>query len=408
MKPGKPHTMKHPPVLSEDETIDAAIAGRSLARYGDGELRIAVGGSAVSQKHDPKLARELTAMLASTTKSLVCIPTTNSAKPKNWSKYQTAQYLRMFRQQQYGSAFITRPDSAPWIDRADYWDKVRGFWRDRDVVLVAGSERSLTEDRMPEAKSVRRVMGTYRDSYDVLNRIEEEVGKPADPVIICLGAAGTVLAERLARKGVWALDLGHIGMMMKNAGTGRWSTKVESQAGYVITADQLLSPAYRAVMLAEHAKGAWGRAGKSHRDKVMQFAGDLKAATVLDYGCGTGTLGIVLREAGAKFSVHDYDPGVPEKAAMPPAADLVVATDVMEHVEPGNVDNVLRHIFNLTQKAALFSISLTPSERVLNDGKNAHLTVRDHKWWEQKIKQAGFAILRTEMRKGYFVWARKP
>jgi hypothetical protein len=33
--------MAYPRVLSEDETLDAALAGRSLARYGDGELRIA-------------------------------------------------------------------------------------------------------------------------------------------------------------------------------------------------------------------------------------------------------------------------------------------------------------------------------------------------------------------------------
>lgn len=388
--------MKHPPVLSEDATIDAALAGRSIARYGDGELRIALGGSAVSQKADKRLSSELIRLLGVTTKSLVCIPNPRNAKPKNWARYQDDRHLRMFRQAQYGSAFITRPDSAPWIDRPDYWDKVRGFWRDRDVILVAGSERSLTEARMPEAKSVRRVMGTYRDSFDVINRVEEEVGKPSVPVIICLGAAGTVLAERLARKGAWALDLGHIGMMMKNA--GKWA----------VTGDQLLSPAYRAVILQEHANGAWGKAGKSHRDDVREFAAALKASTILDYGCGTGTLGIALREEGAPVLVHDYDPGIPEKSAMPAAADLVVCTDVMEHVESGNVDNVLRHIFNLARKGAFFTISLNPSERVLNDGQNAHLTVRKADWWKAKIEQAGFEIQRTEMRKGLFAWARKP
>lgn len=161
-------------------------------------------------------------LLAVTTKSLVCIPAYKNAKPKNWQRYQEGKYAKLFRQPLYGSAFISRPDSAPWIDRPDYWDKVRALWRDRDVVLVAGSDRSLTPEKMPEAKSIRLVQGTYRDSFEVLPRIEEEIGRPAGPVIICLGAAGTVLAERLARRGAWGLDLGHVGMMMKHAGTGKW------------------------------------------------------------------------------------------------------------------------------------------------------------------------------------------
>lgn len=215
--------MRLPKVLTEDETIDAAIAGRSIARYGDGELRIAIGGSSASQAPDLSLARELTRMLAHHTKSLVCIPAPTNAKPKNWRKYFEGKYGTLYRQPLYGSAFISRPDSAPWIDRPDYWDKVRSLWRDRDVVLVAGSDRSLTPERMPEARSVKLVQGLYRDSFQVLARIEEEIGRPAGPVIICLGAAGTVLAERLARRGAWGLDLGHVGMMMKHAGTGKWS-----------------------------------------------------------------------------------------------------------------------------------------------------------------------------------------
>lgn len=389
--------MKYPLVYTEDETIDLALAGRSLARYGDGELRVATGGGCVSQKADPKLARELTIILGTTTASLVCIPTQRSAKPKNWLAYAHPRYVAMMRRPPYGSAFVTRPDSAPWIDRPDYWDKIRSFWRGRDVVLVAGSERSLTSERMPEAASVRRVMGTYRDSYSVIDQIEEEVGAPAGPVIICLGCAGTVLAERLARRKLWALDLGHIGMMMKNAGTGRWDIKQE----------QLISKDYLAVLRAEHAAEAWGRAGKSHLQQVMAFAHETGSTCVLDYGCGTGTLGLEMRKIDGAPYVHDYDVGIPGKDLPPPARDLVVCTDVMEHVEPGMVDNVLRHIHNLALKAAYFTIALTPSERILNDGNNAHLTVREDRWWLDKIRQAGFRVVRHEMRKGLHVWCRK-
>jgi hypothetical protein len=40
------------------------LSGRSIARYGDGELRVALGRKCVSQEADPKLAGELRAILA--------------------------------------------------------------------------------------------------------------------------------------------------------------------------------------------------------------------------------------------------------------------------------------------------------------------------------------------------------
>jgi hypothetical protein len=45
----------YPTVLSEDETIDLALKGHSLARYGDGEMSIMLGGNCVSQLYDEKL-----------------------------------------------------------------------------------------------------------------------------------------------------------------------------------------------------------------------------------------------------------------------------------------------------------------------------------------------------------------
>jgi len=38
------------------------------------------------------------------------------------------------------------------------------------------------------------------------------------PILLCLGPTATVLAWRLAKRGKWALDLGHIGMFMKRLG----------------------------------------------------------------------------------------------------------------------------------------------------------------------------------------------
>lgn len=206
--------------MDEDTTLKVALAGRSISRFGDGELRLAVGGKAVSQVALPKLRKELCNLLREQTAALVCVPRiSHTHTPRDkvvlWSKYATGKYTTLFGKKQFGSAFITRPDSAPWIDRPDYWKLVRDLWLGRDIVLVVGSDRSLREDMMTEARSIRMVHGSYHDSYECIDRIEEEIGTPSGPVILCLGATATILAERLARKNVHALDLGHIGMFMR-------------------------------------------------------------------------------------------------------------------------------------------------------------------------------------------------
>lgn len=218
----------YPRVLSEDETLDQALRGRNLSRYGDGELRLMLGGTAASQKADPGLAKELSRILADPDpRILACIPNAHSESPKakNWSGYTISKFTDHYKLKTYGSSFITRPDSAPWIDRPDYWEKIKSIWSGKDVVLVIGSKRSLTPDNMLEAKSVQVIWGFYRDSYTMVDELMEWIGKPSKTVILCLGAAGTALAYRLAKLDVHALDMGHVGMMVKHAGTGRWEAK---------------------------------------------------------------------------------------------------------------------------------------------------------------------------------------
>jgi hypothetical protein len=78
----------YPEVLPERETLEAILSGRSIARYGDGELRVALGRKCVSQEADPKLAKELRAILADEQNGLlVGIPNIASKTPKaeSWS-----------------------------------------------------------------------------------------------------------------------------------------------------------------------------------------------------------------------------------------------------------------------------------------------------------------------------------
>jgi Glycosyltransferase GT-D fold len=142
----------YPRVLSEDQTLDEVLRGRSISRYGDGELRLMLGGTSASQKANRKLAQELVRILTDPDQRVLpCIPNARSSSPKaaNWEKYTISKITNHYTLGVYGSSFVTRPDSAPWIDNLDYWGKMRSIWSRKDVTLVAGSQRSLTPQNMP-------------------------------------------------------------------------------------------------------------------------------------------------------------------------------------------------------------------------------------------------------------------
>lgn len=214
--------MTYPRVLSERDTIQAALDGRSLARFGDGELKIIRGRDAKSQRYHPDLARILRGMLQTEgTAVLPCIPRLVPSGPKDefWRPYALPPYTWFYtRNAAYGSSFITRPDSAPHIDDPFYWSLVRQLWMDRDVVLVRGSGKSLTPERLAGARSVKEILGPVQHAWAAHRELFQQLRGEKRRVLLCLGATATALAYMLAEEGVHALDLGHLGMFTKRIG----------------------------------------------------------------------------------------------------------------------------------------------------------------------------------------------
>lgn len=389
----------YPKVLGEEATLAAAAAGASLARYGDGEFKLALGHDNISQMASKELAADLRRILVEPRAGLlVAIPNIRrNAKPDSWANYGATKYCDLLSPKMaYGSAFITRPDSAPWIDTPDYWDSVRALWAGKDVTLVTGSrvERSLHPGMMPEAAAVRLVVdeASHRDAYERIDQIEEQIGTPAGPVLMCLGACATVLAARLAAKGVHALDLGHIGMFLRHAGAYRYAI------------DELASHGYRQQLKRMHRQ-RWGGDGAKHLDAVLRYADEIAAETVLDYGCGEGKLA---EAAKPVRRILNYDPGVEGRDGLPKPVDLLVSTDVLEHVEPDKLDAVLAHMRYLAAKAAYVVIATREANAKLPDGRNAHLCVRPAEWWVDKLLAAGWDVERAEPngKKDVALWLR--
>jgi hypothetical protein len=395
-----------PEVLGERETITQAASGKSLSRFGDGELKLALGHDNISQKASPALSAELRAILKGAgeqDRCVVAIPNIRrNVKGEAWERYGTEKYQALLGSGPYASAFVTRPDSAPWIDTEEYWAAVRALWTGRDVIFVRGggkaTERSLRVSDFANAGSVVTIeASTHRDAYEEIDQLQAAIEAQAAMlerplVILCLGAAATCLAWRLAPK-LHALDLGHIGMFMRSAGSYRFAI------------DELASHVYRQQLRAMHEK-TWGADGIKHLDEVLRYADKLGADTILDYGCGEAKLS---EAAKAHRRILNYDPGVIGRDGLPKPCDMVVCTDVLEHVEPERLDNVLAHIRHLTQIGAFLVIATRPANARLPDGRNAHLTVRDEDWWLQKIAAQGWTVDRTQIKPGRDItlWLRK-
>ncbi len=218
---------RYPDVLGESATLDLVLAGRSLCRYGDGELKMCEGSSIKSQAHHPGLQARLREIIRRPGACLVGIPNIQSPTPKaaHWGKYHV--YSRLLAPEvPYVSAFVTRPDSAPWIDEPGYWDRLESLWVGRDVTLVRGSFKSLTSDDLTGAGTVTEIVAPRQHAFADYAELLERIGRPAR-CLVCLGPTATVMAHDLCRLGVHAIDLGHVGMFLRKRRRGEpmWVTE---------------------------------------------------------------------------------------------------------------------------------------------------------------------------------------
>jgi hypothetical protein len=144
---------------------------------------------------------------------------------------------------------------------------------------------------------------------------------------------------------------------------------------------RLISDEYRELNKSLHHEIVqYGAIGSRHINKVIELMQVVNSHDVLDYGCGKSTLARNL-----PFNIHQYDPCIEKYSALPKPADIVICTDVFEHIEPECLDNVLAHLSQLIKKAGYFTACLVPAKKTLPDGRNAHLIVKPANWWINKI-----------------------
>lgn len=128
-----------------------------------------------------------------------------------------------------------------------------------------------------------------------------------------------------------------------------------------------------------HLSGHWpGGSLKDHIPAINEIIKTKEIKTALDYGCGK-----------AKFHPTEwssfftkYDPGYPLYEARPTGTfDLVICTDVMEHIPEDSVEYVINDLFSYSKKYLYVNICTREAAQILPNGENAHVTVKPEKWW---------------------------
>lgn len=125
----------------------------------------------------------------------------------------------------------------------------------------------------------------------------------------------------------------------------------------------------------------WGNGPRKRIRRIFKWFNDEKiTGPVLDYGCGKAKLSRIV-----DVTITNYDPMVPEYSDLPNPHDFVICCDVLEHIEPAFLDQVLQHLFELTQVQCFLYVSGVPARETLPDGRNAHLIQEDWIWWAMKL-----------------------
>lgn len=166
----------------------------------------------------------------------------------------------------------------------------------------------------------------------------------------------------------------------------------------------------------------YGSYGSKWAETIWSLCHRYEISSVVDYGSGKCSLhkSLLQDEQKYRFKYHfcckehqwltawvNYDPAVPELDSPPPASDLVVCSDVLEHIEPECLEEVLDDIKRASRKAVFLVIATRPAKKTLPDGRNAHLIQRPIAWWLGHLMKR-FTVRHLDNLGGEFVFVGEP
>jgi hypothetical protein len=138
--------------------------------------------------------------------------------------------------------------------------------------------------------------------------------------------------------------------------------------------------------IAMHAKKKFSGASlEPHIKEIKSLIKEYDCQTILDYGCGQAQCHKDGKIKGAAL----YDPYVDRYSVKPEGVfDLVICTDVMEHVPEDEVGKTLTELMNYTNKVLYLAIATYPANKKFSNGENVHVTIKPKEWWESMLSTA--------------------
>lgn len=162
-----------------------------------------------------------------------------------------------------------------------------------------------------------------------------------------------------------------------------------------------ISDEYRQQQKKLHENPNYGVASLSFAPMVWNLMKTNNIQSVSDYGAGKQNLKKALDQlADRPFEYFPYDPAF-EEYGVPTPAEMACCIDVLEHIEESFLDNVLNDLARITQKVGFFTIHTGPAQKVLDDGRNAHIIQQPSSWWLPKLCQH-FNIIHLQASPGGF------
>lgn len=154
-----------------------------------------------------------------------------------------------------------------------------------------------------------------------------------------------------------------------------------------------ISNEYKQQLKQTHESKNWGTTSKLPRQVVLAIE-KYKPQSILDFGCGKGQIVNLLKEKYPHMTVYGYDPAFNEQ--LPDSVDMIMSTDVLEHVEPEQLDATLEELNKRCNIVQYHLIACFKAKKFLPDGRNAHLIIKTPDWW-QEIMYDKFKVVHEDI-----------
>lgn len=146
-----------------------------------------------------------------------------------------------------------------------------------------------------------------------------------------------------------------------------------------------------------------GRLDLDTADRIACLVDQTRARSLLDWGSGKGYqyLRDRIHERWGGILPHCYDIGVIQLHDKPEGTfDGVICTDVLEHIKPADVEEVLVELMRYARRFVYMGICCRLAGKHFLDGTNVHLTVRPPAWWRDQVAAAWTRVGRSDL----YVW----